>query len=81
MTFSFPNHLKRHRISAALLAGAMFSMPAMAALDDAKATVEVLHGLLERLGSLDITTLEALLDFAKTAAHIQRQNYWGMRST
>ena len=51
------------------------------ALDDAKATVEVLHGLLERLGSLEITTLEALLDFAKTAAHIQRQNYWGMRST
>ena len=42
MTFSFPNHLKRHRISAALLAGAMFSMPALAALDDAKAILEVL---------------------------------------
>ena len=51
------------------------------ALDDAKATVEVLHGLLERLGSLQITTLEGLLEFAKTASHIQRQNYWGLRST
>ena len=42
MTFSFLNHLKRHRISAALLAGAMFSMPTLAALDDAKAILEVL---------------------------------------
>ena len=50
------------------------------ALDDAKATVEVLHGLLERLGSLEVTTLEGLLDFAKTAAHIQRKNYWGLSS-
>ena len=50
------------------------------ALDDAKATVEVLHGLFERLGSLEITTLEGLLDFAKTAAHIQRKNYWGLSS-
>ena len=50
------------------------------ALDDAKATVEVLHGLFERLGSLEITTLEGLLDFAKSAAHIQRKNYWGLSS-
>jgi DNA polymerase III epsilon subunit family exonuclease len=50
------------------------------ALDDAKATTEILHGLFERLGSLKITTLDELLDFAKTAAHIQRQNYWGLSS-
>jgi DNA polymerase III epsilon subunit-like protein len=50
------------------------------ALDDAKATTEVLHGLFERLGSLQITTLDQLLEFAKTAAHIQRQNYWGLSS-
>jgi DNA polymerase-3 subunit epsilon len=50
------------------------------ALDDAKATTEILHGLFERLGSLDITTLDQLLEFAKTAAHIQRQNYWGLSS-
>ena len=35
------------------------------ALDDAKATVEVLHGLLERLGSHDVTTVENLLQFLK----------------
>jgi DNA polymerase III epsilon subunit family exonuclease len=50
------------------------------ALDDAKATTEILHGLFERLGSLEITTLDELFDFAKTAAHIQRQNYWGLSS-
>ena len=50
------------------------------ALDDAKATTEILHGLFERLGSLEITTLDELLDFAKTAANIQRQNYWGLSS-
>ncbi|NBU93941.1 MAG: DNA polymerase III subunit epsilon [Actinobacteria bacterium] len=51
------------------------------ALDDAKATTEVLHGLIERLGSLNITTIDSLLEFAKTAAHIQRKNYYGLSST
>ena len=50
------------------------------ALDDAKATTEILHGLFERLGSMEITTLDQLLEFTKTAAHIQRQNYWGLSS-
>jgi DNA polymerase III subunit epsilon len=35
------------------------------ALDDARATLDVFHGLLERLGSLDINTLEELLNFSK----------------
>ena len=35
------------------------------ALDDARATVDVFHGLLERLGSLDIYTLEELMNFGK----------------
>jgi len=51
------------------------------ALDDAKATTEILHGLIERLGSFDVYDVEALMQFAKTAAHIQRQNYWGLSST
>ncbi|MEY3998055.1 MAG: hypothetical protein RLY60_867, partial [Pseudomonadota bacterium] len=42
MTISIPLHLKRHRLSAALLAGVLFTAPAMAALDDAKAILEVL---------------------------------------
>jgi DNA polymerase III epsilon subunit family exonuclease len=50
------------------------------ALDDAKATTEILHGLIERLGSFKVYTVESLMEFAKTAAHIQRQNYWGLSS-
>lgn len=35
------------------------------ALDDARSTVDVFHGLLERLGSHDIYTLEELANFGK----------------
>ena len=35
------------------------------ALDDARATVNVLHGIFERLGSHDVTTLEELLQFKR----------------
>jgi DNA polymerase III epsilon subunit family exonuclease len=51
------------------------------ALDDAKATTEILHGLIERLGSFEVYTVDSLMEFAKTASHIQRQNYWGLSST
>jgi DNA polymerase III epsilon subunit family exonuclease len=51
------------------------------ALDDAKATTEILHGLTERLGSFEVYNVDSLMEFAKTAAHIQRQNYWGLSST
>lgn len=34
--------------------------PSHRALDDARATVEVLHGIIDRLGSHEITTIEAL---------------------
>jgi len=44
------------------------------------ATTEILHALLERLGSFDVNTVESLMEFAKTAAHVQRQNYWGLSS-
>ncbi len=37
------------------------------ALDDARATVDVFHGLLERLGTHDIYTLEELMNFGKGA--------------
>lgn len=35
------------------------------ALDDARATVDVLHGIFERLGSHSVTTLEQLLQFKR----------------
>ena len=57
------------------------AIPNHRALDDALATTEILHALLERLGSFDVNTVESLMEFAKTAAHVQRQNYWGLSST
>ena len=38
------------------------------ALDDARATVDVLHGIFERLGSHDVTTLDQLLTFKRKRA-------------
>ena len=35
------------------------------ALDDARATVDVLHGIFERLGSYNVTTLEGLIQFKR----------------
>ncbi|HEX4979297.1 MAG TPA: DEDD exonuclease domain-containing protein [Acidimicrobiales bacterium] len=45
--------------------------PCHRALDDAKATAEVLHCLLERAGSLGVLALDDLLALPKTAAHPQ----------
>ena len=41
------------------------------ALDDARATVDVFHGLLERLGTHDIYTLEELTNFGKLVKKVQ----------
>jgi DNA polymerase III epsilon subunit-like protein len=38
------------------------------ALDDARATVDVLHGIFERLGSHNVTTLDQLLQFKRKRA-------------
>jgi len=42
--------------------------PSHRALDDARATVDVLHGLFERLGTHDVTTLDQLLQFKRRRA-------------
>ncbi|WP_293783776.1 DEDD exonuclease domain-containing protein [uncultured Aeromicrobium sp.] len=42
------------------------------ALTDARATVDVLHALFERLGSLGITTFEEVRDFTSTVSPAQR---------
>ena len=42
MKFSLPHHFRQHRLTATLLASVLFNAPAMAALDDAKAILEVL---------------------------------------
>ena len=43
------------------------------ALDDARATVDVLHGLLERLGSFGVTTLDELTGFSTRITKAQRE--------
>ena len=47
--------------------------PTHRALDDARATVEVLHGLLERLGTVGVLTLEELSTSTRKVPH-QRRN-------
>ncbi len=46
--------------------------PTHRALDDARATVEVLHGLLERVGNLGADTLEDLLEFLRRVSPQRR---------
>nr|GID84708.1 DNA polymerase III subunit epsilon [Actinoplanes derwentensis] len=43
------------------------------ALDDAKATVDVLHGLIERLGGFKVHTLGDAIEFAKAVTPAQRR--------
>jgi DNA polymerase-3 subunit epsilon len=47
--------------------------PTHRALDDARATVDVLHGLIERLGSFKINTLGDAIEFAKAVSETQRR--------
>ncbi len=47
--------------------------PTHRALDDAQATVDVLHGLFERLGSMGISSLEDLQGFTNRVTPEQRQ--------
>ncbi|WP_433325610.1 DEDD exonuclease domain-containing protein [Spirillospora sp. CA-294931] len=47
--------------------------PCHRALADARATVDVLHGLIERLGSFGVTSLEELKSFAKAPTPEQRR--------
>lgn len=42
------------------------------ALDDAKATVDVLHGLIERLGTFGVATVEDLIDFSQRLTPAQQ---------
>ncbi|MFB4315648.1 DEDD exonuclease domain-containing protein [Actinomadura sp. 21ATH] len=47
--------------------------PCHRALEDARATVDVLHGLIERIGSFGVTSLEELRGFAKAPTPEQRR--------
>ncbi len=47
--------------------------PTHRALDDARATVDVLHGIFDRLGSFGVTTLEELKGFSTRITNAQRE--------
>jgi DNA polymerase III subunit epsilon len=48
------------------------TMPTHRALDDARATVDVLHGLLERLGNVGVRTVDELVLWQSTVTPAQR---------
>jgi DNA polymerase-3 subunit epsilon len=54
--------------------------PSHRALDDAKATVDVLHGLLERVGSFGVTTLDELKGFSTRVTAAQRDKKYLLNS-
>jgi len=49
------------------------TQPTHRALDDARATVDVLHGLLERVGSHRVHTLDELVEFCRAVHPVQRR--------
>jgi DNA polymerase-3 subunit epsilon len=62
-----------HRLSALAVYFRATTQPNHRALADAKATVDVLHGLLERVGSVGVQSLEELLDYAPEVTAAQRR--------
>jgi DNA polymerase-3 subunit epsilon len=58
--------------SLAMLLGAR-TRPTHRALDDARATVDVLHALLERVGNVGVHTLEELVDYLPEVTAAQRR--------
>lgn len=61
------------RLSALAVLFKATTTPNHRALSDAKATVDVLHGLLERVGSVGVQSLEELLDYAPEVTSAQRR--------
>jgi DNA polymerase-3 subunit epsilon len=49
------------------------TIPNHRALEDARATVDVLHGLIERLGGLGVHTVEELRTYSSRVSHAQRR--------
>ncbi|MFD9891909.1 DEDD exonuclease domain-containing protein [Amycolatopsis sp. NPDC059027] len=64
---------RSYRLSSlAMLLGSR-TRPTHRALDDARATVDVLHALLERVGNLGVHTLEELVDYLPEVTVAQRR--------
>lgn len=61
------------KLSSLAVAFGSATTPNHRALEDARATVDVLHGLFERLGSLGVHTLEELQTFSSRVTSAQRR--------
>lgn len=61
------------KLSSLAIAFGATTTPNHRALEDARATVDVLHGLFERLGSLGVYTLEELQTFTSRVTSAQRR--------
>lgn len=61
------------KLSSLAIAFGATTTPNHRALSDARATVDVLHGLMERLGSLGVHTLEELQTFSSRVTSAQRR--------
>ncbi|MFC8501429.1 DEDD exonuclease domain-containing protein [Pedococcus sp. NPDC057267] len=67
---------RNHKLSSlAALFGAS-TVPDHRALHDARATVDVLHGLIERVGNLGVRTLEELSSYTSRVSPAQRRKRW-----
>lgn len=62
-----------YRLSALAHALGASTVPTHRALDDARATVDVLHSLLERVGGVGVHSLEELLDYLPAVTPQQRR--------
>jgi DNA polymerase-3 subunit epsilon len=67
------NEAPSARLSALAVLFKATTQPNHRALADARATVDVLHGLLERVGSVGVQTLEELLDYVPEVTTAQRR--------
>ena len=62
-----------HRLSSLATLFRSRTIPNHRALEDARATVDVLHGLIGRVGALGVHSLEELLDYSRRVPEAQRR--------
>jgi DNA polymerase III subunit epsilon len=68
----FRDEVANHKLSTLARHFRSTTAPNHRALDDARATVDVLHGLLARVGNLGVHTLEDLVSFTNKVSQSQR---------
>jgi DNA polymerase-3 subunit epsilon len=67
---------RNHKLSSLAALFGSPTTPDHRALHDARATVHVLHGLLERVGNLGVRTLEELSSYTSRVTPAQRRKRW-----